>query len=78
MMAVAEARPTETRDLPGPSVYVQTEELDRLRKKPWSSGVDAKQQDQKGKGKGKQKIRQAHLCAFPYFPLRVARGLRST
>jgi len=54
------------------------EELDRLRKKPWSSGVDAKQQDQKGKGKGKQKIRQAHLCAFPYFPLRVARGLRST
>ena len=31
------------------------EELDRLRKKPWSSGVDAKQQDQKGKGKGKTK-----------------------
>jgi hypothetical protein len=51
------------------------EELDRLRKKPWSSGVDAKQQDQKGKGKGKTKDQAGTPLCFSLFSFASGTGL---
>ena len=42
------------------------EELDRWRKRPWTSSADGKQQEQKGKGKGKTKDQAGTPLCFSF------------
>ena len=44
----------------------EREELDRLRKRPWTPSADGKQQDQKGKGKGKTKDQAGTPLCFSF------------
>ena len=60
------AKLTETRLARAKRLRAEREELDRLRKRPWTSSADGKQQDQKGKGKGKTKDQAGTPLCFSF------------